>query len=1292
MDIATGAMNTILPKLVDLVVGEYKLQKGVSKEIKELEKELESMNAALHHLAEMPADQLDELTKIWASDVRELSYDIEDTKVFKKMLHQLDEKTYGFINDEWDEVDLINKIRELLETRRFLCVIDDVWKESTWDTIKLAFQDGIRGSKIIITTRNKAVAEHVGSDVYELKPLSSYHSKLLLNKRIFDAGDGCPPSLREVAGKILKKCGGVPLAIITTASLLASKPRHLQEWEKVNNSIGFGIEKNPDVEKMKNLLCLSYNDLPPHLKTCLLYLSKYPEDTTIRKDVLVLSWLAEGFITHHGEPSGKSLQEIGEGYFNELINRSLLQPLYDNYPFADYFIYGQESIFAETEVHSCQVHDMVLELINQLSAEEGFLITFLSDGRQASSCKPKTAVQQRKIRRLSLHNSNKSYASQEAREKLFKVRSLNVFGHAGLMPALSRFHLLRVLQVDDCSGLDNNHLKDLGKLCLLRFLRLQGLTVTELPMSIGELESLETLDIRGNSSEIMLPVSFGKLGKLAQLLATRVELPDGLTLENMKALQELVGICATTSHTVTQIGKLRDLKFLEIEFRDWITGNSNELIIMCLQMCSSLQTLILRTPGTSLDFMAQQVPSSLQRFMSDGVFENEFPRWINSSLSCLTVLSIKLGASVLVLPEHLEKLAELPSLRFLRLLFNFCEVPEKLIIPYGSFPCLTDLEFQCGYMCLKFKHGAMQKVQRLCLKFGVYQFFRNVNFGFNVNSEAFETINNFDYGLENLPSLHKEWEIKLLIDKIIGFLEHKSCLCVIDDLWKELPWDTIKLALLDGNHGTKIIITTRNKAVAEYVGGDIYELKPLSDNDSRELLYKWVFDSADDRPAELSNVTGKILKKCGGVPLAIITIASLLASKPTCSVEWEKVNNSIGSGSENNLHVDKMNRILSLSYDDLPFHLKTCLLSLSKYPEDHLIRKDVLVWSWIAEGFVTPEAGSTSQEIGEDYFNELINRSLIQPVTNGPYSDLAENEVYTCQLHDMVLELIIKLSTEQGFVTTWLSGGEQAGALLLPQRDIVRRLSLHKSSNTDLSEDLGNLYLPKFLRLKGLNITELPESIDKLESLETLDIRGCYAVKTLPLSFGKLGILSATEFRGHSFLGLRTFMCVGSVCFRAFPRWINMSLTCLTVLSIRLWRGPIQSEHLDKLAELPSLRFLRLTLLYVPDEQEKLIIPSSPSAFPCLTDLQIICAVMLLKFQHGAMRKLQRLKLAFSPIATNKVFGSNSFDYGLQCLPSLCHVVIHLRTMCPEAHEAITRRQLMIIPTIHRLSSPINKN
>ncbi|KAG2641103.1 disease resistance protein PIK6-NP-like [Panicum virgatum] len=886
MNIATGAMNTLLPKLAELVVGEYKLQKGVKGEIKELEKELTYISAALEKVSEVPADQLDKQVKIWARDARELSYDIEDAvdtfmlrskgrqqegqdtsrlkgligkaanlykkaknnhqihnvvkdimdqvkkvserrerwkvdnnaagpslvpdgprlealymkateivgidepknelvkrlmndastslqqpniisivgfgglgkttlanalledhksnfdchfivsvsfnpnmkNIFKNILVQLDKNKYGHIDEAWEINLLINEIIDFLKNRRCLCVIDDLWEEKPWDTIKLALQDGNHGSKIIITTRNKAVAEYVRGGIYELKPLSNDDSRELFYKRIFKSADDCPPDLSKVTGKILKKCGGVPLAIITTASLLANKPRCSVEWEKVNSSIRSGSENSHPMETMNTILRFSYNDLPFHLKTCLLSLSKYPEDQMIRKDVLVWSWIAEGFIT----PSGSSLQETGDGYFNELINRGLIQPI-NHKPIG---------LYEEMDVYAFQLHDMVLELIIKLSAEEGFGTTLLLDGEQEGA----SSLHQREItRRLSLHNSSTTKASINERKELFKVRSLDVFGHADLMMlALSRFRVLRVLQLEDCSGLDKNHLKDLCKLDLLKFLRLQGLKVTELPESIGMLESLETLDIRGSQPmTIMLPLSFGKLGKLVRLLADRGELPDSVALKNMKSLQELVGVHPTL-HVMTEIGKLRELKVLKLVIKsepERNTGNLDELIPMCLQMLPSLQVLVLESrTNYSLDFMAQ-VPPGLRTIMCSPFAT--FPRWIDPSLSCLTVLSIML-ICVAVQPEHLDKLAELPSLRFLRIQTMFPHGEQKkLVIPSSpsSFRCLTDLQIGSCVMFLKFQPGAMQKLQKLCLDFNA-----------SWTNSHFRTYN-FDYGFEKLPSL-----------------------------------------------------------------------------------------------------------------------------------------------------------------------------------------------------------------------------------------------------------------------------------------------------------------------------------------------------------------------------------------------------------------------------------------------------------------------------------------------------------------------------------------------------------
>jgi disease resistance protein RPM1 len=272
-----------------------------------------------------------------------------------------------------------------------------------------------------------------------------------------------------VSKKILKKCGGVPLAIVTTSSLLANKSeKNIKDWNDVYDSIGLGLGSNPDLDSVRKILLLSYYDLPFHLKTCLLYLSIFPEDYEIRKDWLIWLWVAEDFVQR--KHKDQSFLECVENYFNELVNRSLIQPV------------GMDVL--EGTAKGCRVHDMVLDLIVSLSKEECFITTISGDDGKHS-------LDSKQVRRLSLHDDTFDWPSMN----MPKLRSLTIFKPAAVVviiptpPSLS-YHLLRVLDLGGEKVDDLACLGFLGSLSHLRYLRLSSSGVAgvdRLPEEIGKL-------------------------------------------------------------------------------------------------------------------------------------------------------------------------------------------------------------------------------------------------------------------------------------------------------------------------------------------------------------------------------------------------------------------------------------------------------------------------------------------------------------------------------------------------------------------------------------------------------------------------------------------------------------------------------------------------------------------------------------------------------------------------------------------------------------------------------------
>ncbi|KQK07707.1 hypothetical protein BRADI_2g37166v3 [Brachypodium distachyon] len=572
----------------------------------------------------------------------------------------------------WDEKKSFAMLRELLHDKRYIIIIDDVWSILAWNAIKCAFPENNCSSRIIATTRIFEVARFCCPDVddkiYEMTPLSNLHSERLFFKRIFGSEDCCPDMLKEVSAEILKKCGGLPLAIISISCLLANKPHVKEEWEKVKRSIGSDLYKSKSLEGMKNILSLSYNDLPANLKTCLLYLSTFPEDYLIERERLVRRWIAEGFIS---EERGKSRQEVAEGYFYELINKSMVQPV---------------GISFDGTVRACRVHDMLLELIISKSVEENFITVV--NGRQ-TVCENSQCL----IRRLSIQDIDQELASELAKKDLSHVRSLTVSppGCIKHLPGLVKFQTLRVLDLEGDGELEEYDMSSMGNLFHLKYLRFDDPYLSELPLGVVMLHNLETLDLWGACIN-ELPAGIVQLIKLQHLTGSyygETKLPVGIG--NMTNLREVSGFNITMSSVVAveELGNLINLNVLDVQYisDDAETHNykrHGEMLLssLCKLGGYKLQSVFIRAH------------------------------------TGLTYLNINLSE---VTEEDLRILGELPALLSLILCTNKVQ-KDRIPVRSRGFQCLKEFVFEPfsgGAATFLFEEGALPKLEKLELTFFV---------------------------------------------------------------------------------------------------------------------------------------------------------------------------------------------------------------------------------------------------------------------------------------------------------------------------------------------------------------------------------------------------------------------------------------------------------------------------------------------------------------------------------------------------------------------------------------------
>ncbi|XP_072956639.1 putative disease resistance protein RGA3 [Typha angustifolia] len=583
-------------------------------------------------------------------------------------------------------------LEEKLRSERFLLVLDDVWNEkerTAWEKLRTPLLCGKEGSKIIVTSRLKKVAELMGTmDPIGLQGLPkdefwSFFKKCAFNN-IADPEEH--PGLLVIGKEIAKRLKGSPLAAKTLGALLKDDLRD-EHWQGILKSDIWELEQGED--DIIQVLKLSYRHLPVHLQRCFAYCSLFPKDWEFQRDDLMYMWIAQGLI--HNTNHSMRLEDAARDYFDELISKAFFEPIPLRPP----------------SLHRYKIHDLLHDLAESVSKDVYYRI----NGNEAKEIPGS-------VRHLSVMTTNLagltkySFVLKHLRTLNFIFKSKLDLNVADLRVVLEKLKCIRVLNFVNCH-LEVLPLSRACDLMHLRFLNLGGTGIKELPDELGRLYHLEKLILWGLELD-RLPASMNKLINLHHLVEDRgrnhrVEKDKSIVsmisgIGKLTCLQELKNFCVKKMRGF-EIGQLKTLSNLRgsLEIRNLKNVGSKEeamearlsdkgnVVKLELSWCDT--TRIVRCDEEEEVLEGLRPHSNLKEL--DIVCYNgvRSPSWLMENHYLKNLVKLQLGGCGKW--KELPPLGQLPSLKVLRL-FSMPTIEEVGCGFYGSgvvkgFPSLKTL-------------------------------------------------------------------------------------------------------------------------------------------------------------------------------------------------------------------------------------------------------------------------------------------------------------------------------------------------------------------------------------------------------------------------------------------------------------------------------------------------------------------------------------------------------------------------------------------------------------------------
>ncbi|CAL5067378.1 unnamed protein product [Urochloa decumbens] len=296
------------------------------------------------------------------------------------------------------------------------------------------------------------------------------------------------------------------------------------------------------------------------------------------------------------------------------------------------------------------------------------------------------------------------------------------------------------------------------------------------------------------------------------------------------------------------------------------------------------------------------------------------------------------------------------------------------------------------------------------------------------------------------------------------------------DIEDQQFWNTVLDVLNAGAKGSAVIMATRNSTVCTFMDmtAQFYILNPLSEENNLMLLQQYAAMGTDiqSNPVLLM-VAKRFISMFGTNPLNLKAIGDLLCHAESISFEMDILEGSVMP--------------LQLCHDVLPIHLKKCLAFCSLFPEGYIFDKHHMVLKWIAHGCVKSVEGRELEDVGIEYFNELLCRSFVQ------YSPIGNDKDDKFVMHELVYKVVESVARDKYYKSEDLLNS-------VPENILHLSLVSSQFQNVELmskTKELNDLqtfmvvqpeWQPHKISFPTLNLASLHDFFLKFTSLETLDL------------------------------------------------------------------------------------------------------------------------------------------------------------------------------------------------------------